>query len=68
MKAEPGWGPIDFSYILIIPSCCPGRYFDVSKTPYYIGLFEILKSLYCDGWMGVWVIIFDPFDFLYFQA
>ena len=31
-NADPEWGPIDFSYILIILSCCLGRYFDVSKT------------------------------------
>ena len=34
-KAEPGWGPIDFSYVLIIPSCCLGRYFDVQKHELY---------------------------------
>ena len=70
-KAEPGWDPIDFSYILIIPSCCLGRYFDVSKI-HYIGFFEILKSLYfdgwVDGWMDGWVVTFTPFDFLYFQV
>ena len=42
-------GPIVFTYVLIVVL---GTYFDVSKIPYNIRLFEILKLLYCDEWVG----------------
>ena len=33
--ADPGWGPIDFSYVLIILSCFLETYLSVSNAPYY---------------------------------
>ena len=32
-KVKPEWGSIVFTYVLIVPSCCLGTYFDVSKKP-----------------------------------
>ena len=45
-------GPIVFTYVLIVVL---GRYFEVSKIQWKIRLFENLKLLYCDGWVGGWV-------------
>ena len=42
-------GPIVFTYVLIVVL---GRYFEVSKIQWKIRLFENLKMLYCDGWVG----------------
>ena len=32
LKAEPVCGPIVFTYVLIVPSCCQVAYIHVSKT------------------------------------
>ena len=43
-NAHPEWGPIDFTYVLIISSCVPETY--RLKNTNIIRLFEILKMLY----------------------
>ena len=61
-NADPEWGPIDFTYVFIISSCVPETY--RFKNTNIIRIFEILKMLYCDGWMDGWVDGWVDGDFL----
>ena len=62
-NADPEWGPIDFTYVLIYSELCSRNVLCCFKNTNIIRLFEILKMLYPPKGAAKAVPEWGPIDF-----